>query len=296
MISIVIPARNEEWLQNTIDDILLRARGDVEILVGLDGWKTDIKSHEKVKVIYEEKPIGQRAMQNNLVRMSKGEYVMKADAHIAFSEGFDVEMLKAVDRDTVVVPQVCNLHVFDWVCKNCGARHYQGLKPNARCCDWQKDVKWSPQPKPIYSTFYFDTNFIFRESDLITENAVEEVMNLQGMCFLVNKETYWEKELCDENLGSWGAQGVEISLKTWLSGGRVVCTKNAWIAHFFRKYEEFPYQRDMGQVHNAQLTVRDMFLNNKWPKQTRSLGWLVSKFNFPCDWTPDKLSTEQSTQ
>ena len=40
-LTIVIPARNEEWLSQTVVDLLKNKRGKTKILVGLDGqWAT----------------------------------------------------------------------------------------------------------------------------------------------------------------------------------------------------------------------------------------------------------------
>jgi hypothetical protein len=36
-LSILIPARNEEWLSQTVKGILENKRGNTEVLVGLDG-------------------------------------------------------------------------------------------------------------------------------------------------------------------------------------------------------------------------------------------------------------------
>jgi hypothetical protein len=36
-ISILIPSRNEMFLKNTVEDILKNKRGNIEIIVGLDG-------------------------------------------------------------------------------------------------------------------------------------------------------------------------------------------------------------------------------------------------------------------
>jgi len=30
------------------------------------------------------------------------------------------------------------------------------------------------------------------------------------------------KNICDEEFGSWGSQGLEVAIKTWLSGGKVM--------------------------------------------------------------------------
>ena len=40
-LSILIPARNEQFLKNTVEDILKNKRGNTEIIVGLDGEWAD---------------------------------------------------------------------------------------------------------------------------------------------------------------------------------------------------------------------------------------------------------------
>ena len=32
-------------------------------------------------------------------------------------------------------------------------------------------------------------------------------------------------------VGNWGNQGIEVALKTWLSGGGVLVNHNTWYAH-----------------------------------------------------------------
>ena len=40
-VSIIIPARNEVFLQKTVSDLLTKAEGDIEVIVILDGyWPT----------------------------------------------------------------------------------------------------------------------------------------------------------------------------------------------------------------------------------------------------------------
>ena len=71
-ISILIPSRNEMWLVKTIEDILQHIEADTEIIVGLDGQWSDpgIPYNERVSVVYYPESIGQRAMTNQLARLS----------------------------------------------------------------------------------------------------------------------------------------------------------------------------------------------------------------------------------
>jgi hypothetical protein len=75
MLSVLIPARNEKYLENTVRDILLNAEGEIEVLVALDGWVPDppFDVKDNRAVFYRlEKPIGQRAAINFLAKQAKG--------------------------------------------------------------------------------------------------------------------------------------------------------------------------------------------------------------------------------
>jgi hypothetical protein len=91
----------------------------------------------------------------------------------------------------------------------------------------------------------------------------------------------------DEATGSWGQMGVEVSCKTWLSGGRQVVNKNTWFSHMFRTQGSdfgFPYPLSGRDVDYARKYSQDMWRNNKWDKQVRDLSWLIDKFAPVPDW------------
>src|SRR3990172_4898238 len=146
-LSILIPARNEMFLKNTIDDILKNIEADTEIIVVLDGeWaEPAIPQNERVNLIYVPKSIGQRSATNLACRLSKAKYVMKLDAHCAVDKGFDRKMIEAFKEtgdNVTMAPTMRNLWAFDWKCMKCGKRTYQGRTPlNCTDCDNTTDFK-----------------------------------------------------------------------------------------------------------------------------------------------------------
>src|SRR5512139_949116 len=113
-LSVLIPARHEEFLNRTIEDILENRRGMTEVVVGLDGeWPmVPIPDNERVTIVYSPTPIGQRAITNDCARVARGYYVMKLDAHCAVAPGFDVAMLEAFEEvgdEVVMAPLMKNL-------------------------------------------------------------------------------------------------------------------------------------------------------------------------------------------
>jgi len=133
-LSILIPARNEIFLNNTIEDILKNIEADTEVIVALDSEWADpsLDQHERVNVIYVPEAIGQRAATNLACKLSKARYVMKVDAHCSFDKGFDRKMLEGFKKsgdNVTMVPIMRNLWAFDWKCMKCGSQWYQGPTP-----------------------------------------------------------------------------------------------------------------------------------------------------------------------
>jgi len=312
-LSILIPARREMFLAKTVEDLLENIEGNTEILVGLDGeWANPpIPQHPLVSVIYVSKSIGQRAMTNQLAKIARGKYVMKIDAHCAVDKGFDVKMLEKADEGLIMIPEMRNLLAFEWVCKKCGGRSFQGPTPtycrkhyddamreaNPDCDskEFVRDIIWIPNPKRPKNWFYrFDKTLHFqyfrdfRKRPIVEEQiktGLVETMSIQGSCFMLSKNKYFELNICDEKHGSWGQQGVEVACKGWLSGMRVVTNINTWYAHMFRTQGEdfgFPYVND--SVDQSREYSRDLWLNNKWPLAIHPLSWLIEKFSPVPDW------------
>src|SRR3972149_2480177 len=120
-LSILIPARNEEFLGKTIENILENIEGETEIITVLDGYDTEVPpllQDPRVKVIKLEEAVGQRAATNIAARASEAKYLMKVDAHCAFDKGFDRKMMEVMQDDWTMAPLMKNLHGFDWVCNN----------------------------------------------------------------------------------------------------------------------------------------------------------------------------------
>jgi glycosyltransferase involved in cell wall biosynthesis len=304
-LSILIPARNEDYLAETVKNILENKRGNTEILVGLDGaWANPgIPDHPDVTVVYYPQSIGQRALTNQLCKLSQAKWVMKLDAHCALDEGFDVKLLAKTEDDWTIIPALYNLHCFNWKCNKCGNEWYQGAQPkhcqlpntdgnkpehiNPKCdsTSFKKEIVFKPRLNKRSEFYRFDTNLHFqyhgaRKNQPDSAGDIAETMSAQGSCFMLTRKKYWELNICDETFGSWGQQGVEVACKTWLSGGRLVVNKTTWYSHLFRTQEGFgfPYPQSQSQIEQARAYSKKLFLDNTWEGQIYPLLWLIDKF------------------
>ena len=303
-LSIIIPARNEMFLARTIEDIIEHKRGKTEVIAVCDGaWaEPGIKDHPDVKIIYLSEAIGQRAATNLGVKLSKAKYVAKCDAHVSFSEGFDVALMADMQDDWIAAPTMRNLWAFDWKCYDCGLRTYQGPTPEkCKQCGKSGNIKrkmvWIAKSSPQSNSFCFDSEphfQYFREFNKRPEGQgdLTESMSLQGSFFLCTRDKYWELEVCDERFGSWGSMGIEIAAKFWLSGGKVMINHKCYYGHMFRTQGgdfSFPYPQHQSKVIKAKTHARNLFLGNRWDKQIYPTSWLVEKFWPVPGWTDEDL-------
>ena len=101
-------------------------------------------------------------------------------------------------------------------------------------------------------------------------------MTFQGSCWFMHRKFFFEIGGEDEiNYGWTGREAQEISLKTWLSGGRCVLDKNTWYAHYNKPKEEVVVSSS--QKKKSVAFALD-FWNNQW-KGPRNLDWLYEKFS-----------------
>lgn len=319
-LSILIPSRSEMFLRETIADALKNIEADTEIIAVLDSAWADppIPQHERVSLIYTGRAVGQRAGTNLACMLSRSKYVMKVDAHCSFDKGFDrkmIEFMKEVGDDATAVPIMRNLWAFDWKCMTCGKKTYQGPTPTAcketkykktgkPCAGtvFTRKMMWVGKHNPQSTSYCFDSEPHFqyfedwkhREPYMTDkkEKGYTETMSLQGSCFMCTREKYLELNLCDETLGNWGNQGIEVACKTWLSGGRVLVNHKTWYAHMFRTQGQdfgFPYPLGGRETQRTKDNVKNLFWNRKYEKQKKPLSWLIRKFMPVKGWTEAQI-------
>ena len=317
-LSILIPARKEIFLKRTILNALENIEADTEIIAVLDGEWIDppVPQRDGVNLIYVNKAVGQRGGANLAASLSRARYVMKVDAHCSFDKGFDRKMIegfKKVDGDVVMVPIMRNLWGFDWKCKECGWRTYQDTKPKkckecGRSDRLYRKMIWKGKERPKSVSFRFDSEPHFhyfnkyKKRDeykkMKEELGLTETMSLQGSCFMTTRDTYWKLKLCDEELGNWGNQGIEVACKAWLSGGKVFCNHSTWYAHMFRTHTgfAFPWGHSARDTQKTKSAVWEQTVNGNLPYQKYPVSWLIDKFYPVPGWSDEDIKKLKETE
>ena len=258
MLSIIIPSYRDPYLQPTIDDIRKNAKGSIEIIVILDGYQdTTITG---ATIIHNENRRGLRDSVNSGVAISHGEYLLKCDSHCMFDEGFDVKILADIQDNWVVIPRRYKLDTDNWkICEDDpNPIDYERLTTDLpdRICgnEWREREK--------------------KNQDIL----IDETMVFQGSCWVMSRK-HWDflGGLSEEGYGTFAQEPVEIALKTWLSGGRVITNKKTWYAHQHRRFGRV-HSANKAEVRAGNAYSRDFWINNRWDKRIHDLEWLIARF------------------
>lgn len=312
-LAVIIPGRNEEFQNITVQNVCDNIRGNTQVIAVIDGeWpKQPIIDRPNLTVLRLGEAQGQRRGTNLGAKLADSKYIMKLDAHCKVSKGFDLSLIQAFEKlgdDIVQIPTMYNLHAFDWKCKKCGNQWYQSPTPthcmengesrkeNETCNskEFERIMIWKKRTHRKSECYRFDTTLHFQYHRALMkkqEGVYIETMSAQGSCFVVSTENYFKWDICDEEWGSWGNQGTEVACKAWLSGNKLITNRNCWYSHMFRTQGGdfgFPYKQNNRQVENARKKSRDLFLNNKWEHQERPLSWLLERFRPLPSWHESK--------
>lgn len=286
-VSVLIPARNEQFLHKTITDILTKSRGDIEVIAVLDGyWPTPpLTEDPRVTLIHRGKSQGMRPAITSAASIAKGQYFLKLDAHCMVDEGFDVKLVEDYHEDNwVVVPRRHSLEPEAWTFKETGKKpvdyHY---------------LSYPFENKP--GAGLHGTVWNARRAERM-DILIDEEMSSQGSCWFMSRK-HWETLIYPmdvERYGNFIQEFQEVGLKTWLSGGKVMVNKKTWYAHLHKgsTYGR-GYWISKNEMNEGSLAAIDYWMNNRWEERIHDIEWFIDKFwpvpGWPEDWKSGPRST-----
>ena len=288
MLSVIIPAYKDLFLQKTIDSLLENAQEEIEIIPVLDGYVPDkpIKSDSRVKIINFEKNLGMRGATNAGIAKASGKFIMKCDSHCLFGAGFDKILVKNCAENWLMIPRRYSIDEVNWQRNDkrpIRDYHYITYPTSTRdygvCMSsqdwWQRDKEHSD---PKYD--------------------IDDTMIFQGSCWLANKKYFMKRVgfLDDrrETYTPFGGEQLEIGLKYWLGGGKVKVIKKTWYAHLVKRPHHYRaglftgrYKRNSDTALSRAWTAKH-WMDNQEPGMIHPFSWLVEKFWPVPTWPEDR--------
>ena len=225
MLTVIIPSRNEKFLDNTIRDVLEKATGEIEIFPVLDGYEPpEIVKDPRVKYIRLSKKgyTQKRHGINKGVSLAKGKYVMSLDAHCMMAKGFDEILARDHQENWVQIPRRNRLDAENWCIQ---------IQKNKPPIDYEY-IMWQGVAGKNQGLHGYRWDARTKERWNI---PIDDTMEFQGSCWFMTKD--WFKKMGFMNIerySGWGQEAEEIGLTTWKNGGRVVTNKNTWYAHLHK--------------------------------------------------------------
>jgi len=279
-VSVILTTAGEIFLQKTIDNIIEQATGEIEIIVFQDGYihNPPLNPHPCLKVIGSAGRIGIHSAINASVDVSDGEYLMKLDAHCSLDKGFDEKLKADCEDNWICIPTRYPLNSDTWE-RDSKIIDYMYISPPIKIPDSEIELFW---PKNSSKFWEWGFNGICGSSPREdAKELISETMTFQGSCWFMKRDYFEFLDGLRIPEIHW-FEGVNLSCKSWLSGGKVITNKKTWYAHlhkgkrFGRGYYISRYERD-----EDRRTTINFWMNNKWHKQIHELKWLIERFNPP---------------
>jgi glycosyltransferase involved in cell wall biosynthesis len=282
MVSAVIPSRSPQYLQKTVDSLLNNARGEVEVIVVFDGiWpETVLRDDPRLVQIHHGEVhdnVGMRGSINAGVAVARGEYLMIIDEQCGVSEGYDLRLSETCQDDWVVVPRRQRLEPESWTLIDDGRPpiDYMYVEyPYAKPLDKTQGLHGAEWKRPERAAI-----------------EIDDTPTMQGSCYFM-KKSYWI-DLDDTSYGTFTQEAQEVSMRVWLSGGRVVVDKGCWYSHWHKGkggkgygFSTEQYRKHCEGMEKGRLYSIDYWLNTK--DYLHDFNWFVTKmFKDMPGWSSD---------
>jgi glycosyltransferase involved in cell wall biosynthesis len=226
-LSCILPSYKDPYNKKTVLDLLKNSElGEaLEIIVVQDGYYMEpswIVTDPRVRYVHLGANRGMRGAINAGIAVARGEFFARIDEHCLFGKGWDKILTDACKENEVMTAKRFFLDPEKWkvmdiepveheklVIQNVseGVRKFSGVRWKSRD-EKQKDV------------------------------MVSEMFGMQGSCWIANRAFFLKTvgELQTDGYGPHQQDSVEVTMKYWQAGGRLMLNKNTWFAHKHRSF------------------------------------------------------------
>jgi glycosyltransferase involved in cell wall biosynthesis len=273
-VSVIIPARVEPYICETVNDVLNNAEGPIEVILVLDGVIPDyeLPKDKRLRIYHNKEVKGMRPSLSAAVDVAKGKYILKLDAHCTIGEGWDKILKADCDDNWIVIPRRYWFDAPTWSIKD---RPHVDAMYYVYPFNPVYDPRLTARPWPEYAKEH--------EDELLVED-----MSYQGSAYFMHREHWHRIGGMDFNdgYGTFGEEPQEIGLKTQLGPweGKVMRNKKTWYAHWskpsvhWRTDPEIAGRVTNDEFHWANNWCFHHWWYNRWDKQIHDFQWLVDKF------------------
>ena len=227
ILSIIMPGYKDKYSQDTIRDILKNSElGDqLEVIHVWDGFypEFEIVQDPRVKFIHLGKNRGMRGAINAGIAIARGKFFMRLDEHCCFGKGFDKILTDDCKENEVMTARRFFLDPDKWEVMDIEPVEHERL-----------DItNVSDTVRKFHGKRWKDRD------ERQNNEMLSEMTAMQGSCWIANREFFLKTvgELQTEGYGPLIQDSVEVCMKYWKAGGRLMLNKNTWFAHKHRSFK-----------------------------------------------------------
>lgn len=236
--SVIIVFHNEAWstLTRTLWSVITQTPKALlkEIILVDDFSSSDFlgqKLHDYVKELPVSVVVVRHLKRKGLikarllgVKYAKAKVLVFLDAHCECNQGWLEPLLTPIvkSRSTVVVPiiDVINFNNMQYV---------TAVTDSRGVFDMTMTFAWAPIPSHELSK---------------DRTALTKAPAMAGGLFAIDKEYFLASGSYDEEMVIWGGENIEMSLRIWMCGGRILSAPCSRVGHIFR--DNSPYEMPGG--------------------------------------------------
>lgn len=233
-LSIIIPCLNEgnsleKMIPNINNTIGLDDIKDYEIIV-INSGGTETEAIRDIPMVYvytAPTRLGAPQARNFGANIASGKFIMFADAHMEFKEGFGPKILKNLEdnENSIIAPCITVMG------------HEQSSGCGLQWININMESEWLSGTKP----------------------AIHEIPFAGGACIAVEKKIFDKIGQFDSGISFF--EDVEISIRAWLLGFNILCDPLIKVAHAFRKY--FPYDVEWLDIYSSKMRIAFSHFSSK---------------------------------
>ncbi|ESO85850.1 hypothetical protein LOTGIDRAFT_64054, partial [Lottia gigantea] len=254
-VSVIIPLHDEPWstLLRTLHSILERTSDEYleEIILvddqsNLEFLKRNLTIYvrelsPKIQIIRSDYRLGTMKCRMYGAAQAKGRVVMFLDSHTEVNVGWLEPILWEIykNRKTIIQPAVDIIDPETF--------KYENYMNNMRGdFEWTMGFTFAPLPP----------------RQLAGRNPSDPIITpaIVGCSFAVERNYFFEIGGLDSGMKTWGAEDVELAIRTWLCGGNVKILECSRVGHIFKKGH--PFHVDYSELLFNERRIAELWLDD----------------------------------
>lgn len=227
--SIIICYYNEapSALLRTIHSVLERSPPQlIEELIVIDDSSSDEFHYEKICKPYISSKIvtfSRTEKREGLIRarifgakLAKGDVLIFLDSHVEANIGWLEPLLETIQKNktTIACPMIDLINAETLI--------YSSSPMVKGGLNWALNFKWDSVPSEKLRTY----------DDFVKPI---ESPTMAGGLYAIDRDYFYHLGAYDSEMELWGGENVELSLRTWMCGGRILILPCSRLGHIFRK-------------------------------------------------------------